>query len=129
MKNKDFNKIGIVSTTIQTLSLFADTASGLYDVAVVFATSRMPALTAIQVVLEIDSMVLPAASSKRDRPSFAALQQAYPALQHMYATFRSSQSFDEDRRNILRTSTRLLRYGMVLGILECTYAKRHGLEG
>jgi hypothetical protein len=73
MKNTDFNKIGIVSTTIQTLSLFADTASGLYDVAVVFATSSMPALIAIHVVLEIDSMVLSAPSSKRDHPSFAAL--------------------------------------------------------
>jgi hypothetical protein len=119
----DFNIIGIVNTTIQTLSLFADSASGLHDVAVVFAKSRMSALTMIRVDLNIDSMALPAPSSKRDRPSFAALQEAYPALQHMHATFRSCRPFDEDRRNILRTSTRLLRHGMALGILECTYVK------
>jgi hypothetical protein len=115
MNDTELYRIGIMSTTIQTLSLFADTASGLYDVAMVFATSRMPALTVIRVVLDIDSMILPAPYPKRDGSS---LQDAYPVLQYMYATFRSCKPFDEDRRNMLRMSTRLLRHGVELGILE-----------
>jgi hypothetical protein len=75
----------------------------------------MPALTVIRVVLNIDSMILPAPYPKRDGSS---LQDAYPVLQHMYAAFRSCKLFDEDRRNMLRTSTRLLRHGVELGILE-----------